>query len=211
LICGTTSSFTRRRTASTLTDYTDSPETLPSVDGGVAGDRDVAPVPPDIDGIYGGAGLGASTLGAGVVAYRKAMLAPYIEFRTFDSKLDYYSLELSDLVTVNMPTKAGDTADTTWQVLGVGIDLMTWRTKLTLVRRRTPSSTVLGSLLMTNMRIGRDVLSTATITATSEGTGLGATWYAANVFNPRRDRSWRSNNLTSQSFLITFGGLARDV
>jgi hypothetical protein len=62
---------------------------------------------------------------------------------------------------------------------------------------------------MTNMRIGRDVLSTATITATSEGTGLGATWYATNVLNPRRDRSWRSNNLTSQSLLITFGGLAR--
>jgi hypothetical protein len=132
--------------ASTLTDYADSPESYHQTMAPSPEIETLLPVgTPGIDGIYGGAGLGASTSAQAWLLYRKAMLAPYIEFRTFDSKLDYYTLELSDLVTVNMPTKAGDTADTTWQVLGVGIDLMTWRTKLTLVRRRTPTTTVLGA------------------------------------------------------------------
>jgi hypothetical protein len=129
---------------STLSDYAGSPESY-HLSMAASPEIETLHAVPDIDSIYATGLYIQNTTAATWVAARKSMLAPYIEFRTFDSKLDYYTLELADLVTVNMPTKAGDTADTTWQVLGVGIDLMSWRTKLTLVRRRTPTATVLGA------------------------------------------------------------------
>lgn len=78
------------------------------------------------------------------LAWRRDMFLPHIEIRSFTTRLTHYDLEPGDVVSVNMPNKAADTAAANWQVIGIGLAPVTsnpGQVTLTLIRRRKPQLT----------------------------------------------------------------------